>query len=99
MSETPEYPFRMNEDAKQFQLEVDGHTAYIEYSFAGDIIILPHTEVPPLLEGRGIGKILVEKTLHYIEDHGWKLVPLCPFVNAYVKRHPEWDRLVHKHNS
>jgi hypothetical protein len=36
----------------------------------------------------------VEKTLHYLEENNLKLVPLCPFVAAYVKKHPEWKRLL-----
>jgi predicted GNAT family acetyltransferase len=92
----PDSNFTFNEEASQFQLVVEGHTAFIEFSRTGDIIILPHTEVPAALEGRGIGKQLVEQTLTYIENHGWKVVPLCPFVSAYIKRHPEWERIVLK---
>lgn len=93
----PDTNFKFNEEAHQFQLVVDGHTAFIEFSRNGDVIILPHIEVPAALEGRGIGKQLVEQTLTYIEEHGWKVVPLCPFVKAYIQRHPEWQRLVHHH--
>lgn len=94
---TPEYPFTFNQQNHHFELEVEGHIAFIEYSMNGDIIILPHTEVPAALEGRGIGKILAEKTLQYIEEKGWKVVPLCPFVKGYIQRHPEWERIVHHH--
>ncbi len=89
--------FTFNEKESQFQLIVEGHTAFIEFSRTGDVFILPHTEVPEVLEGRGVGKQLVEQTLTYIEDHGWKIVPLCPFVKAYIQRHPEWERIVHHH--
>ena len=92
----PDSNFTFNEAASQFQLTVEGHTAFIEFSRTGDIIILPHTEVPAALEGRGVGKQLVEQTLTYIEQQGWKVVPLCPFVKAYIQRHPEWERIVLK---
>ena len=59
-------------------------------------IYLTHTEVPRELEGKGIGSQLVEKTLQDIERQGLRLVPLCPFVAAYIKKHPEWRRIVMK---
>ena len=55
---------------------------------------LTHTEVPKALEGKGVGKSIVEKSLNYIKDHDYKLAPLCPFVAAYVKRHPEWQSIL-----
>ncbi len=82
-----------NTTAKQFELNVDGGMAIIEYKQTATKIFLLHTEVPPQLEGKGVGTAIIEKTLEYIEAHHLKLVPLCPFVLAYLKRHPEWRRL------
>jgi len=87
--------FRFNEDKKRFELDVEGHTAIIESILAkGDIMYLTHTEVPVALEGKGVGKKIVELALHYIKDHNYKLAPLCPFVAAYLKRHREWESLL-----
>ncbi|RZJ64341.1 MAG: N-acetyltransferase [Flavobacterium sp.] len=91
----PENDFRFNEDKKRFELDVDGHTAIIESILAkGDIMFLTHTEVPAALEGKGVGKRIVESALNYIKDHDYKLAPLCPFVAAYLKRHPEWKTIL-----
>ena len=57
-------------------------------------MFLVHTEVPPALAGKGVGNAIVEKTLHYLEENKLKLVPLCSFVSAYVKKHPEWKKLL-----
>ncbi|MGX5819786.1 GNAT family N-acetyltransferase [Chitinophaga lutea] len=78
----------------RFELTVNGHTAFIVYKQAPGKITLIHTDVPAELEGKGVGQAIVEKTLHYIEDNGLKLIPLCPFVVAYLKRHPEWKRIL-----
>lgn len=87
--------FRFNADKKRFELDVDGHTAIIESILAkGDIMFLTHTEVPVALEGKGVGKRIVESALNYIKDHNYKLAPLCPFVAAYLKRHPEWEPIL-----
>ncbi|SOD18578.1 GNAT family N-acetyltransferase [Pedobacter xixiisoli] len=87
-------PLVKNEETKRFELTVDGHIAFIEYEEDGKIIKLIHTESPEALAGRGAATALIEKTLVYFEENSYQLVPLCPLVFAYVKRHPEWKRLV-----
>lgn len=89
-------PVIKNEDAKRFQLTVDGYTAFIDYKERNDVITLIHTESPEELAGRGVATALIEKTLAFIERNEYTLVPLCPFVFAYIKRHPEWVRIVRK---
>ncbi len=54
------------------------------------LVIADHTGVPPALEGQGIGLKLVERLLADAQKEGFKIVPLCPFVNAQRRRHPEW---------
>ena len=78
----------------RFEMKVGEHTAFIEYKETPTNIALIHTEVPVELEGKGVGKAIVEKTLNYIEQHNHKLIPLCPFVLAYLRRHPEWKRIL-----
>jgi predicted GNAT family acetyltransferase len=87
-------PLVNNNALQRFELEVDGYTAFIEYKASGKQMILIHTEVPSELEGKGVGTAIVEKTLEYIENNQLKLVPLCPFVITYLKRHPDWNRLL-----
>lgn len=78
----------------RFELTIAGHTAFILYKLAPGKITLVHTEVPEELEGKGAGNAIVEKTLRYIEESDNKLIPLCPFVYAYIKRHPQWKRIL-----
>lgn len=75
---------------KKFELHIEGDVAYIDYMISKqDIIYLTHTEVPPQWEGKGVGSALISKTLDFIKESGLKMAPLCPFVAAYLKRHPE----------
>ncbi|MEX0273036.1 MAG: GNAT family N-acetyltransferase [Flavobacteriaceae bacterium] len=90
------YQLTNNNEAKQYEFHVDGTVPKIEYIKAKDKIYLTHTEVPKGLEGRGIGSALVKQALEDIEKNGETLVPLCPFVALYIKRHPEWKKLVLK---
>lgn len=87
-------PLVNNKELQRFELEVDGITAFIEYKESKNQMILLHTEVPTELEGKGVGTAIVEKALEYIENNQQSLVPLCPFVVSYLKRHPEWNRLL-----
>ncbi|MGN6510268.1 MAG: GNAT family N-acetyltransferase [Chitinophaga sp.] len=87
-------PLVKNEGIHHFELTVDGHTAFIDYKESGKKIWLIHTEAPAELEGKGVATALVEKTLVYLEENQYTLVPLCPLVHAYLKRHPEWQRLL-----
>jgi uncharacterized protein len=83
-----------NEKAEQFEMAVDGHTAFIVYKEDHFIITLLHTEVPPELEGRGVATAIIEKTLNYIEKNHLRLIPLCPFIITYIKRHPQWKMVL-----
>ena len=75
---------------KRFQLGDSEETPFIEFiQNKQNIIFLTHTEVPQSLEGNGLGSLVVSKTLDHIRSQGFKMAPLCPFVAAYLKKHPE----------
>jgi predicted GNAT family acetyltransferase len=84
-----------NEKAQQFQVRVEGHLALIQYVHSNGSIIFVHTEVPPALEGRGIAGKLARAALEYAREHKLSVVPRCPFVAAYIRKHPEYQSLVH----
>lgn len=84
-----------NNTAKhQFETVVDGHTALIAYTLFPGGIAYVHTEVPPELEGKGIAGQLAKYVLEYARENHLKVKPYCPYVNAYMKRHPEYNDLL-----
>lgn len=83
-----------NQELKQFEIKVDGHVARIEYHIMDDRIFLVHTEVPEELSGQGIGSLLAQKTLDKIEKMNLKVVPYCNFIAAYIRKNPEYRRLL-----
>ena len=87
-------PLINNQAIHNFELLVDDHRAFIDYQQRGDKYFLIHTEVPVELEGHGVAATLVEKTFNYIEASNCKIVPYCAYIKAFLKRHPEWERLV-----
>lgn len=87
-------PLVKNEDKKRFEIESDGHFAFINYKETSQQIALIHTEAERELAGTGAAAAVVEKTLKYIEESGKKLLPYCPYVFAFIKKNQEWKRIV-----
>jgi predicted GNAT family acetyltransferase len=85
-----------NEHLHRYEGLVDGEVAgFISYRTRPDgVRILVHTEVDPAFEGKGVGSLLVRGALDAERVRGGKIVPSCPFVGAYVKRHPDYDDLL-----
>ena len=87
-------PVENNEDESRFETTVDGYLAFAEYRLSGDSITFTHTLVPNELEGRGIGSKLAKTALDYAQSEHLGVVPICPFITAYIKRHREYVDLV-----
>ena len=67
---------------------------FIDYRESPGRVKLLHTEVDPSMEGRGVASELVAWALDDIRRRGLSVVPICPFVLAYLRRHPEYSELV-----
>lgn len=89
-----QHTFRHNAAGMRYELDVEGDLAVVEYLRAGDTLVLTHTGVPPRLEGRGIGSELVRSVLEDVRRQELRIVPQCPFVAAYIRRHPQWSCVV-----
>lgn len=72
---------------KRFEVTVNGHTAFLAYERAHDALTLIHTEVPDL-RGRQIGEALVNAALNVARTEHLRIVAVCPFVKAYLRKHP-----------
>ncbi|HEX4893127.1 MAG TPA: GNAT family N-acetyltransferase [Hyphomicrobiaceae bacterium] len=79
-----------NKERERFEMTVEGGVAFVSYRRAPGVITLYHAEVPPELEGRGLGSQLAKATLDAIRAEGLKVVPRCSFIAAFMRRHPEY---------
>ena len=85
---------RHEPDARRFTADVGGKTAYITYrELDPQLLELDHTYVPHERRGGGIASQLTVRALEYAREHGFRVVPSCPFVAAYLERHPEYREL------
>jgi len=87
-------PIRDNAALSRFELEAGGVTAFMNYRLAGDVMTLAHTETPVAARGRGMASQLVKGVLEEVRRRGLKIVPRCPFVSAYLTKHPEFGDIV-----
>ena len=78
----------------RFEMSLDGGMAFVAYRLTGNVVSLDHAEVPPALEGQGIGSRLVAATLAHVRSKGHKVAVHCDFVRAYMGRHPEFNDLL-----
>lgn len=83
-----------NSDARRFETRVGDYFAFIDYIPKGKNIIFTHTEVPGVLEGQGIASKMTYTALEYARANNLRVVPLCPFVEEYIRNHPEYQPLV-----
>ncbi|HEU0122224.1 MAG TPA: GNAT family N-acetyltransferase [Bryobacteraceae bacterium] len=90
----PEPAIVNNEPGHQFEWSEDGETAVLTYRLRPESITFLHTGVPRSLEGRGIAAKLAVAGLTYARANGLAVVPLCPYVAAYIRKHPEYLDIV-----
>ena len=83
-----------NAALKRYELAVGDATAIVTYALQDGRIVFQHTEVPESLSGQGIGSALARGALDDARANGLKVVPECPFIASYLKRHPEYQDIV-----
>lgn len=82
-----------NPDASRFEATVEGLLCRADYELRNGVMAMTHTVVPSALEGRGIAGQLVKTALQWAKAEGWKVQPVCSYVEVYLRRHPEWNEL------
>lgn len=83
-----------NVKASRYEVHAGGTLSVLEYRRDGERVMFTHTGVPAELEGRGIAGALAQAALDDARTEGLEVIPLCPFVAAYIRRHPAYLDLV-----
>jgi predicted GNAT family acetyltransferase len=82
------------ETRERFELDVEGHVAFVTYRKSPGAITLVHTEVPPELGGKGVGSRLARATLDAVRAQRRKLTVECDFIRNFMGKHPEYNDLL-----
>jgi predicted GNAT family acetyltransferase len=85
---------RNNIELHRFELDADGQMAVAYYHLSPGVITFTHTEVPNELSGRGVGSALARGALDIVRAEGLKVVAQCPFISAFMGKHPEFNDLL-----
>lgn len=86
-----------NDENGHYEIREGGQLlGFAEFKPAGDgAVLLPHTEINQGHEGEGLGSQLAKYALDDIRAQGKLVVPMCPFIAGYIRKHPEYTDLVH----
>jgi predicted GNAT family acetyltransferase len=83
-----------NAAASRYELQLDGGTAFIDYTVADNVRTLTHAEVPVAMRGGGIAGRLTSGALDLARSQGIRVIARCPYVATYIERHPQYQDLV-----
>lgn len=83
-----------NEARNRYELVLEGGVAFAEYNRLSRALMLTHTEVPEALGGQGVGSVLARGVLDDARAQGLEVIVMCPFIAAFIRRHPEYLDLV-----
>ena len=88
------YEITNNEQNMRFELKLEGQVAFLEYRYKKGNLALMHTEVPAVLEGKGLGSALAKYAFQFAKQNNLPVLDYCPFVSSFLKRHPEYEQQV-----
>jgi predicted GNAT family acetyltransferase len=95
VTQTPKAVVREDPDNHRYVLELDGEVVGLAvYHLRGGRYIFVHTEIQPGHGGEGLGSTLARRALDDVRAKGAKIVPLCPFISAFIRRHPEYEDMI-----
>lgn len=88
-------------DHSRWAARLDGQLAgFAEYQLTDELYVFTHTEVDRAYEGRGVGSALARVALDQVRDEGGrKVLIVCPFIGAWIARHPDYAVLLHNYRS
>lgn len=76
-------------ERSRFEAEVEGQTAFLDYEVVGPAVVMPHTVVPPALEGQGIAAELTRTAVAWAREQSLTIDAQCSYVRSWLARHPD----------
>lgn len=82
-----------NQAENRFEIQLDGQLAKLDYMENGDSIVMTHVGVPIEFRGHGIAAIITKAGLDYAKSKSLRVIPMCSYVAAYLRRNPQYIEL------
>jgi len=82
-----------SKDERRFETWIDGYLSKLDYIQDGKNFVITHVGVSPELRGQGIAGKIVQVSLEYAKEKSLRVVPMCSYAAAYIRRHPEYAKL------
>jgi len=78
-----------NPAENRFETTIDGNLSKLDYIQNGKNFVISHVGVHPSLRGQGVAGKIVEAGLEYARENSFRVIPMCSYAAAYIRRHPE----------
>ena len=82
-----------NQSLNRFEAALPEGTGFLRYRIDADTMHLLYVEVPPEARGHGVAAELSHAALEFARERGFKVIPVCSYVAAYLRRHPEYAEM------
>lgn len=82
-----------NPDEKRFETVIDGKLCKLDYLQNGDNFVITHVGVHPNFRGQGVAGRITQVGLEYAKANSLRVIPMCSYAAAYIRRHPEYAEL------
>jgi predicted GNAT family acetyltransferase len=89
-----EYNVIHNEAESHFEIWIDDSLSKLDYLRDGNTMVMMHVGVPFELRKNGIAARLTQAALEYAEKNSLRVIPMCTYVAAYIRKHPEYQKLI-----
>lgn len=82
-----------NPAENRFETWIDGQLSKLDYMVDGNTIVMMHVGVTPVHRGQGVAGKVTQVALEYAREKSLRVIPMCSYVGAYIRRHPEYIEL------
>ena len=82
-----------NESEKRFEVSVNGLLSKLDYLQDENTFVITHVGVQPELRGQGVAGKLTQAGLEFAKAKSLRVIPMCSYAAAYIRRHPQYAEL------
>ena len=88
-----------NEGEHTFEVWIDGHLSKLDYIQDANNFVITHVGVYPEHRGQGVAGKIVEAGLQYARENSLRVIPMCSYAAAYIRRNPKHLELTDQERS